>query len=306
MPRRGGRLRRIFVGSAGLRSGWSLLLFFLIAFGLIVAQALALWAAFGIRPMPKNPIALSSMAAREATFVIGALAATAIMARIERRPAAAYGFARRGAGAGLATGFAVGALVLSVLVGVLRLAGYYHIVIALPGAARPLAFGAGWLLVFLLVGLSEEAMMRGYPLFRLWRTAAYWRAALVMGLVFAGVHIPNAGESVVGIVEVLVAALTFSAIIWRTGTLWVAIGLHAGWDWAQSFLWGTPDSGLVMQGHWLTATASGPALISGGATGPEGSVLAAPALLLGLGVVWAVVPRRAPAAPASGERSISE
>jgi len=35
-----------------------------------------------------------------------------------------------------------------------------------------------------------------------------------------------------------------ASAIWRTGNLWFAIGNHAAWDWGQTFLFGTPDSGL--------------------------------------------------------------
>jgi len=61
--------------------------------------------------------------------------------------------------------------------------------------------------------------------------------------------------------------------VWRTGALWWALGYHAAWDWAQSFLFGVADSGLMTPGALMSAHPAGPAWLSGGATGPEGSAL---------------------------------
>lgn len=60
--------------------------------------------------------------------------------------------------------------------------------------------------------------------------------------------------------------------LWRTESLWWAIGCHAAWDWAESFLFGTADSGLLTNHHLLASHPVGKPLLSGGLTGPEGSV----------------------------------
>ena len=52
------------------------------------------------------------------------------------------------------------------------------------------------------------------------------------------------------------------------------------WDWAQSFLYGVPDSGGLVQGRLFATHALGNPLLSGGTDGPEGSVLCIPILLL--------------------------
>jgi len=66
--------------------------------------------------------------------------------------------------------------------------------------------------------------------------------------------------------------------LWRTGSLWWAIGFHASWDWAQSFLYGVADSGLMVEYHLLGTHALGTPLMSGGTTGPEGSIFVLPLL----------------------------
>jgi hypothetical protein len=66
--------------------------------------------------------------------------------------------------------------------------------------------------------------------------------------------------------------MVFCFSLWRTGSLWWAIGFHTSWDWAQSFLYGVADSGLMVQHHLLGTHAVGKPILSGGTTGPEGSI----------------------------------
>jgi len=57
-------------------------------------------------------------------------------------------------------------------------------------------------------------------------------------------------------------------------------------DWAESYLWGTADSGRVVQGHLFAVHPQGNILFSGGATGPEGSLLIIPLLLIIAALMW--------------------
>jgi hypothetical protein len=66
----------------------------------------------------------------------------------------------------------------------------------------------------------------------------------------------------------------FCLTLRRTGTLWFAVGLHAAFDWGETFLFSVPDSGLVAPGHMLNSSLQGPAWLTGGTVGPEGSVMA--------------------------------
>jgi membrane protease YdiL (CAAX protease family) len=74
--------------------------------------------------------------------------------------------------------------------------------------------------------------------------------------------------------------LTFIFSLWRTGSLWWAIGAHTSWNWAQSFLYGVGDSGNMIRYHLLASHPIGQPLLSGGTTGPEGSIFVLPTLAL--------------------------
>jgi membrane protease YdiL (CAAX protease family) len=148
---------------------------------------------------------------------------------------------------------------------------------------------------FLLVGLTEEYAARGYLQFTLTRglvsignlfsplrarTIAFWIAAVITSALFTYAHTRNAGENALGLFQVFLAGVVFVVALWRTGSLWWGIGFHMAWDWGQSFLYGVPDSGGLMQGRLFTTHAVGNPLYSGGTVGPEGSVLCIPIFLL--------------------------
>jgi hypothetical protein len=84
-----------------------------------------------------------------------------------------------------------------------------------------------------------------------------------------------------------------------TGSAWWAIGCHAAWDWTETFFYGTADSGMVAPGHYLTTTTSGNALWSGGADGPEGSLLVLGVILLMLVALLVFYGRKRTAAVAA-------
>jgi membrane protease YdiL (CAAX protease family) len=110
--------------------------------------------------------------------------------------------------------------------------------------------------------------------------SAFWQAAWVTSAVFGLYHTSNSGENWIGILATSFIGFVFCVSVRVTGSAWWAIGCHAAWDWAETFFYGTADSGLQGQGHYLTASPAGNPLWSGGADGPEGSLLVLGAILL--------------------------
>ena len=146
--------------------------------------------------------------------------------------------------------------------------------------SEDIRFGLAWLIVMLVVAAFEECFVRGYLLWTLGRGIGFWWAALVLSVVFGAVHSRNPGESPLGLIAAWLVGLVFCLSIWYTRSLWWAIGFHATWDWGETYFYGTPNSGVVAQGHLLTARPLCNLLSSGGATGPEGSWMVFPVVLL--------------------------
>ena len=150
-------------------------------------------------------------------------------------------------------------------------------------------------------GVYAFAALGLLPCFLLHRRAAarsaFWQAAWATSTLFGFVHTGNGGENWVGIFAAGFIGFVFCVSIWVTGSAWWAIGCHAGWDWAETFFYGAADSGMRGQGHYLTANPAGNPLWSGGADGPEGSLLVLGVILLLLLVLLGLYGRRNRAVP---------
>jgi hypothetical protein len=218
--------------------------------------------------------------------------ATVVVSRVEGRPLAGYGIPLRQAfGLKFWEGLIWGFSMLSLILVVLRAGGLFRVdSVGLP-RTKFLHWALAWGLTFLAVSLHEELMFRGYWLFTMARRLSFWPAALLLSAVFGAAHLGNHGENVIGILHVFGTGLLFCLMIRRTGTLWFAIGYHAAWDWAQTFFYGTPDSGLLGVGRFLNSSGHGPAWLTGGSAGPEGSILSIVALLVCAGLIHLRFPK---------------
>jgi len=311
-PRQTSTLHRIFIGEDGLRAGWSLLIF--------AALCVAIGFCFNrigkiIFPhAPRTAAEMQDAMGRPRFMLIGeslqlllVLLVTWIMSKIERRPNSVYGFGDSRKFSHFFAGLGWGVTCLSLLVLTLWKAGLLVIDRRLLFGSDVIRYGAIWLIGFLLVGLFEEYATRGYVQYTLTRGLAgfyrwafktrhsaalgFWTSALIFSFVFGFGHKSNPGESPVGLLSAGLVALVFCLSLWRTGSLWWAIGVHASWDWGQSFLYGVADSGLMVQHHLLATHPAGKIILSGGTTGPEGSIFILPILVLMSLIVIFTLPR---------------
>jgi uncharacterized protein len=127
--------------------------------------------------------------------------------------------------------------------------------------------------------------------------SAFWQAAWVTSTVFGLYHTFNGGENWIGIFAAAAIGFVFCMSVRFTGSAFWALGFHAAWDWAETFFYGTADSGLEGKGHLFSAVPAGNPLLSGSTDGPEGSVLVFGVILLLFLLVFVVYVRRQRAAP---------
>jgi uncharacterized protein len=278
------------MGRDGLRSGWAILLFIAIAAACTVCF-------FGIVYWLGHftPADISAMRTRLVPGVrtalvlaesCGLLLATAVMGKIERRSWLDYGLRSRRGVALFARGAFWGALLMAGLVSILALTRAITIAYSGRGLWPLVGSGQVWAAMFLPSAFVEELLFRGYPFFRLARFRGRIRAAIAMSVWFGLAHLGNREETLIGVLQVVSVGLVYCLSVWRTGSLWWAFGAHAAWNWTQSFIFGCANSGLAASGQWLLSTPRGPAWLSGGATGPEGSILSIPAMAL---MAWIVL-----------------
>ncbi len=271
----------LLFGQQGLRAGWGCLLFLVLLTALsFLIHAAEKYAFHLSSPAKGAAMTPALMIAGELTATGMILLATFTAARIERRRFLSFGLGDRAFLPRLAVGLVSGFAAISALVGLLWAGRLLVLGRALLPGSRALEYGLAWSLAFLLVGFFEEMLLRGYLLFTLGRGIGFWWSALVLSAAFGLIHGNNPGETPVGLFAAAAVGLFFCLTIWYTGSLWWAIGFHAAWDWGESFFWGTSDSGMLVRGHLFQERPQGPRLWSGGATGPEGSLLIFPVLLV--------------------------
>jgi membrane protease YdiL (CAAX protease family) len=282
-------VRRIFFGRDGMRAGWALLLWLTFAamLGRGVNAMLHLLLS-GRVPPHTRPEWLTLLSSTVGFFIVGA--AGLIVSRVERRPWSVYGIGSlRGRAGELGTGLLWGFAVLSLLVGMLHAGGYLAFGgFNLHGPGNIVLWAVIFALSFLMTGFFEEFTFRGFPQFTLTRGIAgalrsagleehaksisFWITAILLAILFGAVHAGNPGEGRIGLFSAGIIGFLFAFSLWRTGSLWWAIGFHAAWDWGESYFYGTSDSGLVLPHRLLITQPKGNPLYSGGTIGPEGSI----------------------------------
>lgn len=235
--------------------------------------------------------------AQESAFLACALVATWAMTRLEGIRLRDVGLRAARRVRDLAWGLAVGFLLLALLVAALMALGAGTLAPPTIGVAAALGWGLAWLTATMLIGAFEEIVFRGYLLSMLRERYGFWPAAIAVSGLFTLAHAGNPGEQPMGLLTVGLVSVFFCLAIRRTGSLWWVIGCHAAWDWSENFFFGSADSGMHSMGRLLTLTPRGPALLSGGTVGPEGSILCLAVQVLAILAVPLIVPRQRAAEP---------
>ena len=231
----------------------------------------------------------------EASSLASAFAAAAAMSQLEGHSFADYGLPLRGAfGKLFWQGAFFGLVEITAVIGAISTFGSYHFgALAIHGTAI-LRWAAFWGGFFVLVGLYEEFAFRGYVQSTLAQAVRFWPAAIILSVAFGLVHIANFGESKLGIAGVMITGLFWCFTLRRMGNLWFAVGMHASFDFGETFLYSVPDSGYLFPGHLSNATLAGPTWLTGGSTGPEASVCDFVVLLIFFYVFHRLYPPRPP------------
>ncbi len=139
-------------------------------------------------------------------------------------------------------------------------------------------------LLFTMVSLNEEILIRGYILNNLLKSMGKYWALLISALIFMAFHLFNANLSAVAVVNLLLAGILLGSTYIYTRSLWYPISLHLFWNYLQGSVLGYSVSGEAMESV-VKARPMGNDLISGGAFGFEGSLLCTLLIILAIGLV---------------------
>jgi membrane protease YdiL (CAAX protease family) len=102
-----------------------------------------------------------------------------------------------------------------------------------------------------------------------------WIAVIISSAFFGAAHAFNPGATVTSSIAItLEAGVLLAAAYVLTGRLWFPMGLHAGWNSSEGSLYGLSVSGFTAKNALTHGTLTGPVILTGGAFGPEASVVA--------------------------------
>ncbi|MFF5728324.1 CPBP family intramembrane glutamic endopeptidase [[Kitasatospora] papulosa] len=206
-------------------------------------------------------------------LVLGLLTAVAavlvhgwVVRRTEHRPSTEV--AREGAEAAFGRGLLIGVAMFAAVITNIHFNAHYEI----NGLGSP--SGAVGLIGFMAAAaVTEEVIFRGVLFRIIEERTGTWIALTLTGVLFGASHLLNPNADLWGAVAIAIEAGGMLAAAYAaTRNLWVPIGLHFGWNYAAAGIFSTEVSGNDTPQGLLDTVTSGPAWVTGGDFGPEGSV----------------------------------
>jgi membrane protease YdiL (CAAX protease family) len=274
------RARDLIFGPEKLRALWRVLLFLICATA--VAAAIDTIASALV---PQQLEELWAIARSHGLLLVSLLIASFVMMRwAERRPLAALGFAGgREAARDLAKGSLIGGGFIAALVVVQTIVGWLQ---PAPDGGTVLGWfesvvGLG--AVFAVAAAAEELLLRGYVLQVLVEGSGPVVAVALTSGLFAAIHLGNPAVGPVALANTGLAGVLFAGAYLRTRSRLVAIGVHRGWNFVMAAFFDLPVSGIAFDVPGYDTAELGPELLTGGAFGPEASLLTT---LLLLPLIW--------------------
>ncbi|WP_282015639.1 CPBP family intramembrane glutamic endopeptidase [Marinifilum flexuosum] len=128
-------------------------------------------------------------------------------------------------------------------------------------------------LIYCLVSLNEEIIVRGYILQNFMDSMNRYLALVLSSLIFTALHLLNPNVSFLGITNIFLAGILLGIGYIFTKNLWFPLALHFSWNFFQGPIFGFEVSGTKSD-TLISQTITGNEILTGGNFGFEGSLLA--------------------------------
>ena len=199
-----------------------------------------------------------------------ATAAAIVYCRIiEKRSLSSMGLRRRGLLREYGIGTLIGIALISVCVGLCLPFG----AIRLEAQAFSPVLWVLFLLGFLIQGMSEEVLCRGYMMVSVSRRHSLVLAVLTNSVLFGLLHIFNPGFGLLPLLNIVLFGILESVYVLKRGDLWGACAIHSIWNFFQGNVFGISVSGMELSTSPLRATVNSSfEWLNGGSFGLEGGV----------------------------------
>lgn len=274
---------RIFfslVSKSQLRSGWKILAFFLFVLAINTPFLIVLFQLVKLFALGKFA---EDIAARTATLMSALIASYLCCKLLSNRDFVAYSL-HTGWWSDLLKGHLIAILMVAFAVAVGWVSRGYEI--SFNRDFNPVQIVVFWGMLLLAASL-EEVLFRGYPLQELSLSLGAIPAALLMSFPFALVHTANPCHTLLANFNTILAGLWLCTAYFRTRSLWLATGLHLGWNFTLGSIFGIKVSGLDIftKSSLLVVTERGHWLLTGSCYGLEGSLVATFILIIATAIL---------------------
>jgi membrane protease YdiL (CAAX protease family) len=191
-----------------------------------------------------------------------------------------------GAGKPLALGVLAGLLLFSLIVAIAAALGVYRII----GEGDSKELLAALITSAIFPAISEELLFRGILFRWIEEFGGSWMALLLTSAFFGAVHLSNPDASAIAALGIAIGGgVMFGAAYMLTRSLWLPMGIHAAWNFAQGEIYDIPVSGNPVHGL-VEARLTGAPLLTGNGFGLEASLIAmVGATLFGLWLLWLAI-----------------
>lgn len=203
---------------------------------------------------------------------------------IEKRKVSTMGFRKKGFAFEYLFGFIAGTLLFSLailfccLVGAAEFSGV--------SAEFSIAIIVAYFFGYMVQGMSEEVVFRGYLMVSASRRYHAAVGVAVSSVMFSLAHLSNGGVTPLALINIALCGVLFGLYILKRGNIWGAAAMHTAWNFAEGNLFGTGVSGLpVKNSVFAVEMSENMPLINGGKFGPEGGLAVTLTMLIGITLV---------------------
>lgn len=258
----------VFVNKEGqVRSGWKILTVFLVFIGVSMVYVNIIGALLQLGMVAESQLTLINIGISQGLMILVTIFCWKV---IFKGTSSDLGLRfRLQSVKQLVGGLLFGAISVSLVWGFLVLSGNAKI------SSSEFYFGkdlfAG-MVVFIIVGFSEEIVGRGFVMGALRQTKSVLATVVVSAIIFSLLHGANPGIGLLPMVNICLVGILFAYIYLKSGSIWTCIGYHISWNYFLGNIYGFLVSGNETKGLITTET-TGNNIVTGGAFGPEGGVV---------------------------------
>ncbi len=274
----------IFYNERRMRAGWRVLFF-----SLFLTVLFLMGSVFITPPSPDQTLTTEILLQSTTLELVAVVLATLFFVfSVDRRPWATVGLGIGGASLKeLVMGIVMGSLVLSLVFALLVWSGTVEIMQTHVEALFSVQFVLS-LLMFAVVAVAEELILRGYLFQTLLEGIGVYPTLALTSILFGVLHTINPNATTMGLVNVALAGLLLAIAYLKTKALWLPIGFHFAWNALQGHLYSLPVSGIAVEPRSLELKIIGPEELSGGMFGLEGSLITTIVLALASIALWMI------------------